>query len=272
MSSTTWKARRLERSRPVQVLGRLGDACYGVVYVVVAWLALQIAFGDPATEADQRGAVTTIAAQPFGSVLLWILAIGLIAFGVWQLLTAATSYRWVRPERKRTTRRLSAAGRAVVVFAIAAFTLRLLVTGDGGSGGGGQQEMTARLLALPGGRVLVAAIAIGVLVAAVLSARRGVRDRFLRDLDLAGASAAARRWVKWLGRLGFLAKAVAYAVIGLLLGTAAVKLDPNRAGGLDTALRTLAAQPFGTVLLVAVAIGFAAFGAYCFADARYRRS
>ncbi len=78
--------------------------------------------------------------------------------------------------------------------------------------------------------------------------------------------------MKWLGTLGYLAKGVAYAVIGILLVVAAVKLDPQRAGGLDKALRTMATQPFGVVLLVAVAIGFAAFGVYCFFDARYRKN
>jgi hypothetical protein len=275
--STVWRARgtarQLETSRLVQGMGRFGDVCYGVVYIVVAWLALQIALGDNATRADQRGAVTEIAAQPFGSALLWILAIGLIAFGVWQLLAGAAGYRWVTPKRKREIRRLLAVGRAVVVFAIASFTLRLL-TGDGSGGpaGGAQpQAWTARLLQLPDGPFLVIVIGLAVLVAAALSARRGLGRRFLRDLDLRSASARTRRWVVWLGTLGYLAKGVAYAVIGVLLITAAVDLDPSAAGGLDTALRTLAAQPLGTALLVAVAIGFAAFGVYCFFDARYRK-
>jgi hypothetical protein len=275
--STTARARgtaqRLETNGLVQGLGRFGDACYGLVYIVVAWLALQIAFGDSAAHADQRGAVQEIAAQPFGMILLWIVAIGLIAYGIWQLLAAAVGYRWVTPKRKRQLRRLSAVGRAVVVFAIASFTLKLL-TGMGASGGGGtqQQEWTARLLQVPGGRFLVVVIGLAVIVAAGLSARRAIGHRFLRDLDLRSATAATRRWVGRLGMLGYLAKGVAYAVIGVLLIVAAVDLDPAKAGGLDKALRTLAAQPFGIVLLVAVAIGFAAFGVYCFFDARYRKA
>lgn len=274
--STTANARRgirhLETSRPIQVLGRFGDACYGVVYLVVSWLALQIAFGDPGTEADQRGAITTIAAQPYGVVLLWVLAIGLVAFGVWQLLAAVAGYRWMTTKRRRATRRLTAAGRGIVVLVIAAFTLRLLAGGASGGGNSGQQEMTARLLAVPGGRVLVFVIGLAVLVAAVLSARRGMRKRFLMELDLTGAAMATRRYVRWSGAIGYLAKGVAWAVIGVLLCVAAVQLDPNRAGGLDKALRTLAVQPFGVALLVAVALGFVAFGIYSFADARYRRT
>jgi hypothetical protein len=272
MNTAVTTARDVEASRPVQWLGRLGDVCYGVVYIVVAWLALQIAFGGTTAEADQRGAVTTIAAQPLGGVLLWVMAIGLVAFGLWQLLFSVTGYRWVSDERKRTTRRLSTAGRAVIVLAIASFTFQLLVGGgSGGGGNSGQQEMTARLLQLPGGRVVVFVIGLCVVAAGCFAARRGLGKRFMRDLDTGRMSARARRVVEPLGMLGWLAKAVAWAVIGILLCTAAVHVDPNRAGGLDKALRTLAQQPFGVVLLVAVAIGFIAFGLYWFADSRYRR-
>jgi Domain of Unknown Function (DUF1206) len=58
----------------------------------------------------------------------------------------------------------------------------------------------------------------------------------------------------------------------VLVGLAALHRNPNEAGGLDAALRTLIAQPFGTLLLVVVAIGFAAYGVYCFAAARAQRS
>jgi lysylphosphatidylglycerol synthetase-like protein (DUF2156 family) len=253
-------------SPPVRWLGRFGGACYGVVHLVVAWLALRIAFGDRAAEADQRGAVEVIAAQPLGSMLLWIMTAGLVAFAAWQLLYSGTGFRWVGDKRVRLTRRLATAGRAVVALVIASFALRLLTHGGAGAD---DQEMAARLLGLRGGRVLVMVLGLGVVAAGVLSATGGLARRFLHDLD--GMSERARRVVEVLGALGYLAKAVAFAVIGVLLCTAAVRVDPRQAGGLDRALRALAAQPYGIVLLTAVAIGFVAFGLYCLADARYRR-
>ena len=41
--------------------------------------------------------------------------------------------------------------------------------------------------------------------------------------------------------------------------------------GLGGALDTLAAQPFGTFILAAVALGLAAYGVYCWFNARYRQ-
>ncbi len=87
---------RLEDSTLVQWLGRFGDLCYGIVHVLVAVLALRVAFGRSSNELDQRGAVGAIASAPFGGVLLWVIAVGLFAFGIWQVLAAAVGFRATR--------------------------------------------------------------------------------------------------------------------------------------------------------------------------------
>lgn len=265
-------ARDVATSWPVQWLGRFGGLCYGLVYLVLAWLAVRIAFGDRATEADQRGAVAAIAAEPYGPALLWVVAIGLIAFGAWQILLAGTGFHWITRRRDRAARRAGTVFRALVALAIASLAINLLASGQGGGGNGGQQEMTAKLLSVPGGRAIVMVVGLGFVVGCGLSIRNGLARRFLRDLDTDAMSTSARRTVELLGAVGFPGKAAAYGVIGVLVCIAAVHLDPNQAGGLDKALRTLAARPYGIVLLVAVAVGFAAFGVYCFMDARFRRS
>jgi hypothetical protein len=267
-------AQRLEQNTAVQWLGRFGDGCYGVVHIVVAWLALQVAFGGSSGQSqqvDQQGAITEISAQPFGKVLLWLVAIGLLAFGLWQLLAAVTSYQWINEEGKRTRRRLGSAARGVAVLVIAGFTVKLLFSDPSRSDNSKQQAETARLMSVPFGRILVGLVAVGVIVAACVIAWRGLDKKFLADLDLAKVSRTTRTWTTWLGVVGFTAKGVAYAIVGVLIGLAAITFDPNKAGGLDKALRTLAAQPFGAVLLTVVAIGFVAYGVYCFADARCRR-
>src|SRR4051794_9736067 len=76
---------------PLENLARVGLIAYGLVHVLVAWLALQLAWGGGGGEADQSGAMATLARQPFGKPLLWILALGLIALAVWQ---AAEVLRW----------------------------------------------------------------------------------------------------------------------------------------------------------------------------------
>jgi hypothetical protein len=270
MGRAKQEARQAETSRPVQLVGRIGMSGYGVVHLLVAWLAVQTAFGGGG-EADQKGAVSTVAAQPFGEVLLWILALALIGFGLWQLLAAAVGYRWMSDEKQRLRRRIGVAGRGVVVLGLAAYAIKLTVGGGGSSGNQTEQDATAGLLQLPAGPALVVAAGVVVLVAAGVLGYRGISRKFVEDLDLTKLPARASRVVELLGLVGYVAKGVAYGVIGVLTIIAAITSDPSKTGGLDKALHTLASQPFGVVLLTAVAIGFAAFGVYCFGDARCRR-
>jgi hypothetical protein len=270
MSRATQEAREAETSRPVQVIGRLGMSGYGVVHLLVAWLAVQTAFGGGG-ETDQKGAVSAVAAQPFGSVLLWILAVLLAGFGLWQLLAAAVGYQWMPDEKQRLRRRIGVAGRGVVVLGLAAYAIKLTLGGGGSGGNQEEQDATARLLGLPAGPALVVAVAVVIVIAAAVIGYRGASRKFLEDLDTNKLPPKTRRIVELLGVVGYLAKGVAYGVLGVLTAIAAITADPKKTGGLDKALHTLAGQPYGVVLLTAVAIGFAAFGVYCFGDARCRR-
>jgi hypothetical protein len=254
-----------ERSTTMQLLGRAGMACFGVVHLVVAYLAVQVAFGG-GQQADQTGALAEVGSTPFGQVLLWVLAAGLVVFGLWQFLMAAKGFGWVSGG-KRTRKRIGAAGRGVVVLVLGYTAIRLATGSGGGGGEQRQQEFTAKVLALPAGPALVVAAAVAIAVVAVAAGVKGVKQSFLEDLDLGDLPGRSRDWVGRLGTTGYLAKAVVFAVVAILLAYAGLRQDARQAGGLDTALKTLAAQPFGTILLTIVALGLAAFGVYCGAAA-----
>jgi hypothetical protein len=266
VNRTEATADRGEKSNTAQLLGRIGMACYGVVHLVIAYLALQVAFGD-SEQADQKGALQQIGSTAFGQVLLWVVAIGLVLFGLWQFLMAATGYDWVSGG-KRTRKRIGAGARGVVVIVLG-FTAFRIATGSGGGGSGNQsqQEFTAKLLSLPAGPALVVIAAAAVLGVAIAAGIKGFKKKFLEDLDTSELPGKSKRWVGWLGMAGYLAKGVVFAIVAILLAIAGFNSDAHKAGGLDAALKTLAAQPFGTALLTVVALGFAAFGAYCFGAA-----
>ncbi|MGH3611260.1 MAG: DUF1206 domain-containing protein [Pseudonocardia sp.] len=257
-------------AKPVQKIGKAGMVCYGAVYVVLAWLALQVVMGGRRDDADQTGALSQIAAGS-GVIVLWVLGIGLFAFALWQALETAIGYTWVHKKSKRMRKRISSAIRAGTGITLGIAAVRIAAGGGAGDSDQKQQEMTAKVMDLPAGVFivgLVAAVVIGVGVAGIVT---GVRGSFMDDLDPSDLPAGSRKWVERIGKVGHIAKGAAVATIGGLIGAAALTRDPDEAGGLDAALRTMAGQPFGTVLLVAMAIGFAAFGVYCFAAARAHR-
>ena len=274
MSGTTGRAAgaagRAGDSDALEHLARIGLIAYGVVHLLLAWLALQLAWGGGSGQsADQAGALATLAEQPLGRPLLWLLALGLVALAAWQ---AAEVLRWrsrlssTGDARKKALEKVvKSVAKAVLYAALAVLAVR---TATGGGGSGGQQQ-AAGVFGWPAGRWLVALIGLVVIGVGVYLVHKGVSKRFLQEVDLGSAPPRTTRLVTRLGQAGFPAKGVALGVVGALLVYAAVTFDPARATGLDGALRTILEAPFGRVLLTLVAVGIAAFGAYCFVRARY---
>jgi uncharacterized protein DUF1206 len=267
------KTSRAKNSKTMQLLGRAGMICYGVIHVLVAYLAIRVATGDRSQQADQKGAIQEVGANAFGVFLLWVLGIGLIAFGVWQLLLAAKGFGWVDKKSKRTRRKIGAVARAVVGFVLGVSAIAYAVgSGSSSSSTDQQQSMTAKVLAWPAGPFLVGLVALVIIGVAVGTAAKGFRKSFVDDLDMTDLPRGTQQWVRRLGVVGYVAKGVTFCIIGILVGIAAVQHDPKEAGGLDAALKTLASQPFGTVALFVVALGLAAYGVYCFAAAKAQKS
>ncbi|WP_436499085.1 DUF1206 domain-containing protein [Actinokineospora sp. HUAS TT18] len=243
---------------------------YGAVHILIAWLALQVIMGDQA-QTDSKGALAEIASTTAGPVLLWTLALGLFLFALWQITEAAVGFTYITKTRKRTGRRIGALARTITATLIGIAAVQFAVGSGSTDSTGQQQALTAKVLALPYGQFLVAAVAVGILVTAFIVLRKGIKHTFEQDLDMSTLPDGSQRWVKRIGRVGWTGKGLAYAVIGVLVGTAAFTADPEDSGGLDKALHTLAGEPYGIVLLVLIAVGLAAFGVYCFAAARAHR-
>ena len=254
-------------SEPVKIGARIGLGAYGVTHLLVAWLALQVAFGGGNKRTDQNGAFQTIAAQPFGRVMLWVLAVGFAAVAVWRLSQAIVGASREDDTKKQVMKRVQHGGTAAIFIGLTVLAVRTAV--GGGSGGGGQKA-AAGVLGWPGGALLVGAVGLGILVAAVVKAKNGYEKKFLEEMDLP-SDRHVRQTAERLGQVGTIAKAVSLGLIGVLVMVAAVTFDPAKANGLDPALKALAGEPYGVILLIAMALGLAAYGVFCFFDARYHR-
>jgi uncharacterized protein DUF1206 len=258
---------QLRRSRGYQVLVSVGLLSFGVVHLLIAWIALQVAWGEGG-DASEQGALRALARTDAGPVLLVVVAVGMLTLAVWQTVEAVLGHGRVaeqRDEAHRTRKRLSSAGRAVVYLLLSLSAFGLVV---GARSSGDQEEsLTSRLLGVPLGRVLVLAVAAAILAVGISQVVRGVRHKFTEDL-----SGDRTRATLALGTAGYVAKGVALAVVAGLFAYAAIAYEPKKAGGLDAALHTVGSQPLGSVLLTLLALGFAAFGLYCFVWARNART
>lgn len=274
MTSPNAASQKTQQARHSDLLkhgARVGLVAYGVVHLLIAWIALQVAWSGGG-DASSGGALRTVSEQPFGRVMLWVTVAGLAALVLWQLGTAVWGYA-SEDGAKRVRKRLGAAGRVVVYGALAVSAVKIASGSSGGGSGDSKEEgLTADLLGAPAGRVLVAVVGVAILAVGVRQVHRGVSESFTHDLEGGATSGDTGTAVVLVGRVGYVAKGVAIGVVGVLFGWAALAFDPDKAGGLDDALKTVRDQPFGPYLLSLIALGLACFGAYCFAWAKHART
>lgn len=256
-------ASRLERTRPFRILARTGYAVAGLLHVIIGVIAISIGVHAGGRQADQTGALRSVAHAPGGIVLLVAMIVGLLALGIWQVLRSITAEQ--RDEKQRWISRLSAWGQAIGYLFLGGIAISVAVGGGSSRGG---TPLTARVLQVPGGVVLIAAVGIGVFAGGVWFVVKGVTRRFLDDLHPEGP---LRGTVEIVGVVGHIAKGVALAVLGVLVVVAAATADPDKAEGLDAAFQAVARLPFGEILVALIGVGFIFYGVYSGFRARFAR-
>lgn len=259
-------AARAQRSPAVRAAARLGYAVNGLLNITIGALALAVAMSSASGSASPGGALAQLAQGPGGRALIWVIAIGMAALVLWQLASAVLEPHG--DARQRWMTRLKFIGKALAYLAIAVIAFRIALRGGGG-GDSSEEDIAAGLLAAPGGVILIVLIALVALGVGGFLVVKGVKREFLADVS--APAGTVRTAVTVLGVVGYIARGIAIGVIGILFITAAFSSDASKAGGLDDALAALAALPFGRLLLVAIAIGFIAYGVYSFVRARYAR-
>jgi len=259
-------------------IGRAGWFAKGVIYVLAGILALQVAAKasgfskSPTTgqqEASPIGAIKTVAGSGGGTLLLWILAIGMLLYAVWRVVSALLPGS---TDAKGWAHRIGYIASAVMytTFALSAMALAR----DANKVPNGNQKVTdisTKIMSHSGGRLLFGVVGVIVIGAGIYRIVKGLKMDVNDELDLSGTGAGYRKLVKPLGAIGEIGRGIGFALVGFFLVRAAVKYDPNDATGLDGALRRLAAQSWGVLVVVIVGVGFAAYGVFCLATFTHRR-
>jgi uncharacterized membrane protein YidH (DUF202 family) len=254
---------------------RFGFVARGVVYLIVGFIALQIAWAErPGTEASKDGALRAIAERPFSGVLLVVLAVGLAGYAAWRFSEALWGKRDETDEHKRTLKRLGSAAKGLIYVGALLSTVRFIGGGPDSGGSGGNQELeeswTAAALGLPGGRLWVGAAAVVLIGVGGWLAYRGIGQKYEKRLDTHEMGAVTGRVVDVVGVVGLTARGAIVGFAGYLLLRAALDYDADEAAGVDGTLRELADQPFGQAILTVLGVGIACYGLYSWVEARYR--
>jgi hypothetical protein len=260
--------RAVRRSPALAWAVRGGLVGYGVLHLLIGFVAVRLVLTSDAGQATGRGALAQLAGEASGRVALAIMAVGFAAMVAWQVIAAAVGYRnldgWTRG-----LQRFGAGCRAVVSGYLAVTAAELASLGSS-AGSGSPGSTTASVMSWPAGAWIVALAGAVVAAVGVGLAVFGWRAGFLDQLDQQARSIDGRRVpIVVLGRVGYVAKGVALVVLGLLLVWAARTHDPQKSGGLDEALHELLGDTPGKVAIIVVASGLGCFGLFLLARARH---
>jgi hypothetical protein len=260
-------ARRAADSPAAKALARIGLAARGVIYILIGWLAIEVALGHSSHKPSQQGALQLLAGKSYGLFTLWLLGIGFVGYSLWRLSEAAFG---VTGEGMGAGPRLKSLVRGIVYAFLAYLTFKV-ITGAAANQTRKQQDLTATVMHHTGGQWLVGVVGLVIVIVGLTLVADGIKRKFMKYLRTGEMSRRTRMIVERLGMIGTTARGVVFAIVGALIIDAAVTFSPKKSGGLDKALLTLRHQVFGEFLLLIVAVGVLIFGVYGLCEARWRR-
>jgi hypothetical protein len=237
------------------------------MHLLVAWITVSILIGRrPAN--SSTGALADLARSGPGLVLLLVLASGFVVLGVWQAIAGLVGYRHLDGGRRHLMR--LGAGCRVVTYGYLAFSIgRLLL--DRHAAGSSPRSTSAGVLAQPLGRVVLGGAGLVIIGIGIGLAVFGVRREFLDQLDDEAQNGGRRVPIVVLGEAGYVAKGIAFVVVGIVVAWAGATGDPRKTGGLDQSLERLVGAPVGVVAIAVIGTGIGCFGLYLLARARHLR-
>lgn len=244
-----------------------GYAAKGVVHATVGYLAAKAAIGEGGRITGSEGAVQELSRSPVGGAPLIILAVGLLCHGIFRLLGAFADLENEGSEGYGLAKRTGYFGGGLAYTGLALFAFGVLGSGAGDGG----EAMTAQVLSIPFGRLLIGALGVSIVVAGIFQWISAVNRWYAAKFQLDGYPATKRRWIEGIARTGLISRGVVMTLIGWFVIQAALQSDSSETKGTGGALRTLSEQPFGPWILGITAVGLVCYGFHCGVLALYGR-
>jgi hypothetical protein len=265
-NSPSMTGQRAANSGALNKAARVGFMAKGLVYALIGVLAFEVSQGG-SQRADQKGALQKVSEQSYGPFLLWVMALGFFAYALWRFSEALWGRRDETDDKKRIAKKIGSAANGLVYLFFGVSAAKYAM----GSTTSGQGSMTAKVLNSSGGQTIVVIAGLVIIVIGIALTVRGLKTDFEKHLRSGQMSRTTYNVVRRLGQVGYVARGIVFGLIGIFVIKAAKDHQPGKARGFDAALKSVAHAPFGQFLLVLAAAGLICFGAYCFAEARYRR-
>lgn len=250
---------------------RAGFATKGVIYCLAGILTTLSVFNMGGQKADTKDSIKFLASQPFGSILLGLIAVGLLGYAFWRLYEAIKDPESNDHSAKRTLTRIGYGFSGLFYGWLAYYTIQIIVNGNSSGGGSSRQSFVAKALEMPAGKWIVIIAALIFFGKAIHQFYKAYTGKFAKKIMDGGLPMRTKEALRTAGKVGYAARGVVISIIAYFLFRAAVEANPQKTGGSKEAFSFIEQQaPFGTILLAIVALGLVAYGVYMFVKARYR--
>ncbi|GGO95163.1 uncharacterized protein DUF1206 [Stakelama pacifica] len=245
----------MEQVAKLENFARAGYLARAIVYFLLGYLTFATSQAE-----GTASVLEEIRELPAGTIVLAVTGIGLAGYGFFRIYGALIDIQDDGDGAKGIGKRCGhvASGIAHLILTYLAFKLAFM---GGSSGGNGSQEATQTVLSFPGGRIVIALVGAGFLLAGLNQGVKAATAKFRKLLD-----PDVPHWGIWMGRVGYAARAVVFFVLGWHLLTSAWAENADNIG-FQAAVQSLRDTPW---LYNAVALGLLVFGLFSLIMARYR--
>lgn len=251
-----------------EYVARIGYVMAGLVHAMIGWICLRLGLsGNTEESADQSGALAAFADAPAGAALLIIGGVAMAALALTHILDIF--YGSASRADKKASAIAKAIGKAGAYSALA-FTALRFGTGSHSDSGDSAESATAPFLSNTPGRILIVVVGLVIVVIGIYHVYKGITRKFRQDLNPAGDHKVSTA-IDRTGLVGYVAKGIALAGVGVMVMWAAISSDPEKARGFDAAFKEVLTLPAGGIILAAVGVGFIVYGVYSVLRAKYQQ-
>ncbi|GAB3171117.1 DUF1206 domain-containing protein [Telluribacter humicola] len=259
----------------IETAARVGLTAKGVVYSLVGILTFAAAFelggssGSSSSQGSKMQILQWIQNQPFGQILLGLIAFGLLCYAIWRIIEAVRDTERKGDDSKGLAIRAAFFTSGLLYGALAFFAGRMLFGNSGGSGGNSRQTLVQKLLEQPFGQWLVGIVALVIIGIGLYQIYRAISGKYREKVQRARLDSEVKETLIKTGKAGYIARGIVWSIIGYLFLQAAMQSDSSEVGGTSSAFSFLE-KNYGSWILGVVALGLLCYGIFMFLRARYQ--
>jgi len=258
----------MNKKKWVENFARTGIFAKGIVYCLIGLLTSMAALGLSGKKMDKEEAFKLIYDQPFGRILLILIAIGLLGYIMWRLFQAISDIDHEGKDSNAIFKRLGYGGSALIYLAMAIYAFQLAIDGPQGGGDDMQKSYIIKLLEYPGGNWIFGVVAIAIIIGGFRQMYKGYSQNFMKGVNFIKGEYAGH--FKKAGTAGYISRGVVLAIVGYFFLMAALHKNANEVKGTKGAFDFLE-NNFGGLLMGLVALGLLGYGIFMFIKGRYQK-